>query len=64
MWEITVKLRPIPSSAQNPQGSWERTQKQIDYLLEKYGHVQCVEIRETDTTEQMQIGGTNDTHRK
>lgn len=60
MWEITVKLRPIPSGAQNPQGSRES----IAMDLEKYGHVQCVEIRETDTTEQMQIGGTNDTHRK
>ena len=60
MWEITVKLRPIPSSAQNPQGSRES----IAMDLEKHGHVQCVEIRETDTTEQMQIGGTNDTHRK
>ena len=23
MWEITVKLRPVPSSAANPQGSRE-----------------------------------------
>lgn len=60
MWEITVKLRPIPSSASNPQGSREG----IAMDLEKYGHVQYVEIRETDTPEQMQIGGTNDTHRK
>lgn len=54
MWEITVKLRPIPSSAQNPQGSRES----IAMDLEKYGHVQCVEIREMDTAEQMQIGGS------
>lgn len=60
MWEITVKLRPIPSSAQNPQGSRES----IAMDLEKYGHVQYVEIQETDTPEQMKIGGTNDTHRK
>lgn len=60
MWEITVKLRPIPSSAQNPQGSRES----VAMDLEKYGHVQYVEIRETDTPEQMKIGGTNDTHRK
>ena len=53
MWEITVKLRPIPSSAQNPQGSREG----IAMDLEKYGHVQYVEIREMDTAEQMQIGG-------
>ncbi len=60
MWEITVKLRPIPSSAANPQGSREG----IAMDLEKYGHVQYVDIRELDTPEQMQIGGTNDTHRK
>ena len=54
MWEITVKLRPIPSSADNPQGSREG----IAMDLEKYGHVQYVEIRELDTPEQMQIGGT------
>lgn len=60
MWEITVKLRPIPSSADNPQGSREG----IAMDLEKYGHVQYVEIREADAPEQMQIGGTNDTHRK
>lgn len=60
MWEIIAKLRPIPSSAANPQGSREG----IAMDLEKYGYVQYVEIRETDTTEQMQIGGTNDTHRK
>lgn len=45
MWEITVKLRPIPSSARNPRGSRD-------------GHVQYVEIRETGTPEQMQIGGS------
>lgn len=60
MWEIIAKLRPIPSSAANPQGSREG----ISMDLEKYGHVQHVEIRETDAPEQMQIGGTNDTHRK
>lgn len=60
MWEIIVKLRPIPSSAQNPQGSRES----IAMDLEKHGYVQHVEIRETDAPEQMQIGGTNDTHRK
>lgn len=60
MWEIIAKLRPIPSSAANPQGSREG----IAMDLEKYGHVQCVEILETDTPERMQIGGTNDTHRK
>lgn len=54
MWEIIVKLRPIPSSAQNPQGSRES----ISMDLEKYGHVQYVEIREMDTAEQMQIGGS------
>lgn len=54
MWEITVKLRPIPSSAQNPQGSRES----IAMDLERYGHVQYVEIRETAAPEQMQIGGT------
>ena len=54
MWEITVKLRPIPSSAANPQGSREG----IAMDLEKYGHVQYVEIRETGTPEQMQIGGS------
>lgn len=60
MWEIIAKLRPIPSSAASPQGSREG----IAMDLEKYGRVQYVEIRETDTPEQMQIGGTNDTHRK
>lgn len=60
MWEITVKLRPIPSSAQNPQGSRES----IAMDLEKYGHVRYVEIREMDTAEQMQIGGKNDFIRK
>lgn len=54
MWEIIAKLRPIPSSAANPQGSREG----IAMDLEKYGYVQYVEIRETDTTEQMQIGGS------
>lgn len=54
MWEIIVKLRPIPSSAQNPQG----TREGIAMDLEKYGYVQYVEIRETDAPEQMQIGGT------
>lgn len=54
MWEITVKLRPIPSSAANPQGSREG----IAMDLEKCGHVQYVEIREMDTAEQMQIGGS------
>lgn len=54
MWEVIAKLRPIPSSAKNPQGSRES----IAMDLEKYGHVQYVEIRETDTPEQMQIGGT------
>lgn len=54
MWEITVKLRPVPSSAADPQGSREG----IAMNLEKYGHVQYVEIRELDTPEQMQIGGT------
>lgn len=53
MWEITVTLHPIPSSASNPQGSREG----IAMDLEKYGHVQYVEIREMDTAEQMQIGG-------
>lgn len=53
MWEIIAKLRPIPSSAKNPQGSRES----IAMDLEKYGHVQYVEIREMDTAEQMQIGG-------
>ena len=60
MWEITVNLRPIPSSAQNPQGSRES----IAMDLERYGHVQYVGIRETAAPEQMQIGGPNDTHRK
>lgn len=60
MWEITVKLRPIPSSAANPQGSREG----IAMDLEKYGHVQYVEIRETDTPEQMQIGGAYDINRQ
>lgn len=54
MWEIIAKLRPIPSSAANPQGSREG----IAMDLEKYGYVQHVEIRETDTPEQMKIGGT------
>lgn len=54
MREITVKLRPTPSSAANPQGSREG----IAMDLEKYGYVQYVEIRETDTPEQMQIGGS------
>lgn len=54
MWEIIAKLRPIPSSAANPQGSREG----IAMDLEKYGHVQYVEVRETDAPEQMQIGGT------
>ena len=54
MWEITVKLRPIPSSAANLQGSREG----IAMDLEKYGYVQYVEIRETDNLEQMQIGGS------
>lgn len=54
MWEIIVKLRPIPFSAKNPQGSRES----IAMDLEKYGHVQYVEIRETNTPEQMKIGGT------
>lgn len=53
MWEITVKLRPIPSSARNPRGSRES----IAMDLEKYGHVQDVEIREMDTAERTQIGG-------
>ena len=60
MWDITVKLRPIPSSARNPQGSRES----IAMDLEKYGHVQYVEISEMDTAEQMQIGGKNDFIRK
>lgn len=60
MWEITVKLRPIPSSARNPRGSREG----IAMDLEKYGHVQYVEIRETDTPEQMQIGGDYDINRQ
>lgn len=60
MWEIIAKLRPIPSSATNPQGSREG----IAMDLEKYGYVQYVEIREADAPEQMKIGGTNDTHRK
>lgn len=54
MWEIIAKLRPIPSSAANPQGSREG----IAMDLEKYGHVRYVEIRETDTPEQMKIGGS------
>lgn len=54
MWEIIAKLRPIPSSASNSQGSREG----IAMDLEKYGYVQYVEIRELDTPEQMQIGGT------
>lgn len=54
MWEVLAKLRPIPSSASNPQGSREG----IAMDLEKYGHVQYVEIQETDTPEQMKIGGT------
>lgn len=53
MWEVIAKLRPIPSSAANPKGSREG----IAMDLEKYGHVQCVKIREMDTAEQMQIGG-------
>lgn len=35
MWEITVKLRPIPSSAENPEG----TREAIACDLEKYGTV-------------------------
>ncbi len=54
MWEVIVRLRPIPSSTSNPQGSREG----IAMDLEKYGHVQYVEIRELDTHEQMKIGGT------
>lgn len=53
-WEIIAKLCPIPASAQNPQG----TREGIAMDLEKYGYVQYVEIRETDTPEQMQIGGS------
>lgn len=54
MWEIIAKLCPIPAGAQNPQG----TREGIAMDLEKYGHVQYVEIRETDNPEQMQIGGS------
>lgn len=60
MWEIIAKLCLIPASAQNPQG----TREGIAMDLEKYGHVQYVEIRETDAPEHMQIGGTHDTKRK
>ena len=59
MWEITVKLRPIPSSAANPQ----RSREGIAMDLAKYGYVLYVEIRGPDAPEQMQIGGPNDTHR-
>ena len=35
MWEIIVKLRPIPSSVENPEG----TREAIACDLEKYGTV-------------------------
>ena len=43
MWEITVKLRPIPSSVENPEG----TREEIACELEKYGTVRYVDIKDS-----------------
>lgn len=43
MWEITVKLRPIPSSVENPEG----TREAIACDLEKYGTVHYVDIKDS-----------------
>ena len=43
MWEITVKLRPIPSSLENPEG----TREAIACDLEKYGTVRYVDIKDS-----------------
>ena len=42
MWEITVKLRPIPSSVENPEG----TREEIACDLE-YGTVRYVDIKDS-----------------
>lgn len=43
MWEIIVKLRPIPSSVEDPKG----TREAIACDLEKYGTVRYVDIKDS-----------------
>lgn len=55
MWEITVKLRPIPSSVENPEG----TRMAIACDLEKYGPVYHLDIKDSAfKPEQMKLEET------
>ena len=55
MWEITVKLRPIPSSVENPEG----TREAIACDLEKDGTVRYVDIKVSAfTPEQLKLEET------